>query len=358
MKRLSLAILSVLVGLGAYAGNPDRSGQAGAYELLINPYAKSSGMHSLNTAGTRGAQAMRLNVAGLAGVNGSEVTAARGLWMMGSGIGINNVSFAKQIGDSSAFGIEIMNFDFGTIDYTTYDNPEGNIGTFRPSFVNIALSYAQQFSDEIAAGITLRTINESIGNASASGVAIDAGVTYETGKYDNFRFGVALRNIGTPIKYDGDGLSLKTALGNNLYEQTVQQRANTFELPSLMHIGLAYDFMNATKAEELDKKTDYRLTGVFNFQSNSFTNDELGLGLEFSYAEILTLRSGYRWSKSVLYLNSPESSNVYSGLAVGGSILIPTNSDKEEISGLSLDYSLRMTNTYKGVHMLGVTMNF
>ena len=65
MKRLSIVWLAVLFSLSTFAGNPDRSVQAGAYELLINPYAKSSGLHSLNTASAAGVEAMRFNVAWL-----------------------------------------------------------------------------------------------------------------------------------------------------------------------------------------------------------------------------------------------------------------------------------------------------
>lgn len=356
MKRLSIVWLAVLFSLSTFAGNPDRSGQAGAYELLINPYAKSSGLHSLNTASANGVEAMRLNVAGLGDIAGAELVAVNSLWLAGSGLQINNLAYGTKIGDSSAFGIEVFSFNFGEVDYTTTNNPEGNIGTFRPSFVNIALSYARKFSREINAGLTLRAINESMGNVSASGIALDAGVTYMTGKYDHFKFGVALRNIGTPIKFDGDGLSDKTKLGTNDFDQTIQQRANVFELPSLMHIGLAYDFLNAKRGADKKKSEAWRVTAVGNFQSNSFTNDELGIGGEVSYLERFTLRGSYRWSEGVIYVNDEESSFVYSGVAGGLSILIPVEGDVN--NSFSLDIAHRMTNTYSGVTSVGVTLKF
>ena len=50
----------------AFAGNPDRQGEAGAYELLMNPWARSAGLHTLTTANIMGVEALQLNVAGLA----------------------------------------------------------------------------------------------------------------------------------------------------------------------------------------------------------------------------------------------------------------------------------------------------
>ena len=54
-----------MAAIGVHAGNPDRQGEAGAHELLINPWARSAGLHTLNTSSIMGVEAMRLNIAGL-----------------------------------------------------------------------------------------------------------------------------------------------------------------------------------------------------------------------------------------------------------------------------------------------------
>ena len=49
MKKIIYIILTLGFFLGTYqvgqAGNPDRQGEAGAYELLMNPWARSAGLH-------------------------------------------------------------------------------------------------------------------------------------------------------------------------------------------------------------------------------------------------------------------------------------------------------------------------
>ena len=87
MKRI-LAILTtatLLTGTTVYAGNPDRRGEAGAYELLMNGWARSSGFWSMNSANIKGIESERINVAGLAFTKKTEIAAAYTLWMQGSG---------------------------------------------------------------------------------------------------------------------------------------------------------------------------------------------------------------------------------------------------------------------------------
>ncbi len=61
MKNIYRYIIAIfLMGLlivpidDVLAGNKDRTGQAGAGELLINPWARSSGWGGVNTANSRG----------------------------------------------------------------------------------------------------------------------------------------------------------------------------------------------------------------------------------------------------------------------------------------------------------------
>ena len=65
-----------------------------------------------------------------------------------------------------------------------------------------------------------------------------------------------------------------------------------------MYIGLSYDIKNAKGADK-GKSEALGNTTVGNFQSNSFTNDELGLGIEVAYLERVVLRQ-YRWARPLL----------------------------------------------------------
>ena len=102
-----------------------------------------------------------------------------------------------------------MSLDFGNIEITTVDLPDGGIGTFSPKFMNIGLSYAKTFSNSIYGGFTLRMISEQISDLKAGGVAFDAGIQYVTGAKDNLKFGISLKNIGQRMSFSGDGLTFR-----------------------------------------------------------------------------------------------------------------------------------------------------
>ena len=65
-KKIYTIALAGLVSATALAGNKDRSGSAGASELLINPWARSSGWASAGMSSVKGLEATFVNVAGLA----------------------------------------------------------------------------------------------------------------------------------------------------------------------------------------------------------------------------------------------------------------------------------------------------
>jgi hypothetical protein len=342
IKKTGLMMVALAtVVASAYAGNPDRRGQAGATDLLIVPWARSGGWTGVNTSLVRGIEAERLNVAGLAFTKGTELNFSRTTWLSGSDIFINAFGLAQRINESSAIGFSVMSLDLGTIDITTTENPDGGLGTYRPAFSNIGISYAKSFSDRIYGGATLRIISQSISDVSAQGVAFDAGIQYVTGPNDALKFGISLRNVGTPMRFGGDGLSARGVMQGSNVALTLSQRSQQFELPSLMNIGISYDFYPMVDDA-------YRLTVAGNFTSNSFTNDQYGIGAEFSWRNIFAFRTGYQF-ESALFDDIFVRQNVYTGLNFGFSVDAPFNK-----SQFGLDYAYRGTNPFGGTHMIGI----
>jgi hypothetical protein len=157
-----------------------------------------------------GVEAMQINIAGLSRINKTEFVIGHTRLFEGTGIRLNSLGLAKKMGEHGAFGISLMAMDFGDIQVTTTDVPEGTGATYSPNFFNLGLSYSHTFAQKVSVGILLRGISESIADVNAFGFAIDAGVQYVTGAKDNFKFGVSLRNMGSPMKFSGEGLSFST----------------------------------------------------------------------------------------------------------------------------------------------------
>ena len=342
--KISFVILFGLMSFSLFAQDEGdaRTGEAGASELLINPWAQSSGMSGANTASIRGLESVFLNVAGLTGVEGTELTFSHASWF--ADISINAFGFAQKVGDAGVMALSVMSLDFGDIERTTYDNPDGGIGTYSPQFMNIALSYAKKFTYNMSAGMTLKMISENAAELSANGIAIDAGVHYQTGERGQAKFGITLKNIGPRMSFEGDGDDI-TLTGPNGSDMTVELRSAQFELPSLLNIGGAYDFY----IQDSSGNDMFRITCSETFVSNSFSKDQFLTGLEFSWKEMVTLRSGYGYESGILDDFDDGSTTSFKGLSAGFSVELPISDE----TNFGLDYSYRPADPLKSVHTFG-----
>lgn len=338
----------------AKAGNPERAGQAGATQLLINPYARSAGWASANTSRCRGLESQFNNVAGLAFTKKTELMFMRSAWLVGTGININTFGFSQRVGETGAIGLGIMSINAGRIERTTEEQPEGGLGTFTPRFTNIALSYAKGFSDNIYGGITVRVISEGIDNVKAQGVSIDAGVQYHTGKYDQIHLGVGLKNVGPKMQYKGDGLSVQSTVTNaygNTYLITQNSKSAAFDLPALLNIGASYDFY--LLKDTTGRLKTHRVTLAGNFTSNSFTKDNFLVGVEYGWKDMLMIRGGMVMEKGI-FQGEGNRTTAFTGPSCGATIEIPFGEKK---STFGIDYSYRFTNPFGGVHSFGARIN-
>jgi len=338
----------------AFAGNKDRSGQAGASELLINPWARSSGWASANIAGVRGLEGQFINVAGTAFTKKTELLFSHTNYLKGSDIAINTFGFSQKVGESGVLALGIMSMNFGDIDVTTTEMPEGGLGNYSISFMNIGLSYAKGFTDHIFGGMCVRAINQAIPDARAGGLALDAGIQYVAGKDDNVKFGISLKNVGPKMQFSGDGLGFRVIDANNSASYTVNQRSESFELPSQVNIGGAYDYYLG--GDTVNKTHRVTLAGAF--VSNSFTKDEFRVGLEYGFKSFLMLRAGYGYTKGIG--NDDDTKENYrtsaqKPLSAGFTIELPLS--KEKGSTFGLDYSYRATKPFDGTHSIGIRMN-
>jgi hypothetical protein len=351
MKQIYSKLIIATVAFSCFstvalnAGNEDRVGQAGATELNINPWARSSGWAGANTSHVRGLEAMYLNVAGTAFTKKTEFLFSNSTWLGGAGVNINSFGFTQAVGKdkTGTIGMSVMSMNFGDIMRTTVNAPEGGLGFFTPSFTNIGLSYAKEFSNSIYGGIVFRTISQSISDINALGFCFDAGVQYITGANENLRFGISIRNIGPKMKYSGDGLSFKGEIPESGASLTVQQRSESFELPSLLNIGVSYVF---------DITEQHQIIAAGNFMSNSFSKDNFQVGLEYEFKKMFMVRGGYNYEPASQ--NLVERSTALTGPTAGFTFEAPISKGG---TTFAIDYSYRAANPFNGVHTIGARIN-
>jgi len=353
MKKIIkyIALFSVAIGFTAstaWAGNEDRAGQAGANELLINPWARTAGWGGCNIALVRGVEAMNMNVAGMGHNKGTEITFAQTDWLKGSDIKISAFGLAQKVGESGTMGISVSSMKFGDIERTTESQPDGGLGTYNPQFLTIGFSYAKEFSNSIYGGLSVRMINESINDVKASGIVVDAGIQYITGfneAKDDLKFGISLRNVGTPMKFDGEGLSYRNDNASANINVLQQQRTERFEMPSLVAIGVSYDI----KLNE-----DHRITPAASFTSNSFIRDQIGMGAEYGFRNLFMLRAGYTIDKKDRNAIFDEAISALIGFSAGVSVQVPLGKGGKTFG---IDYGYRATETFDGTHTIGARFN-
>lgn len=352
-KKIILTAGISLLFLGAFAGNKNRVGQAGAGELLINPWTRSSGMAGANGAFATGLEATHLNVSGLAANTGTEILFSRTNWFSGSGINMNAFGVAQGLGDNGGtIALSVMTMGFGDIEVTTVDNPEGGLGTVTPRVMTFAISYARNFSNSISGGATIKSISESINNAKAGGVCLDMGVKYVTGEFDKLKFGISLKNVGPKMKFEGDGFSMTTIIEDE--EFTIEQRSESFELPSLLNIAASYDVLLGAVADSTDETAmpDHRITFAGNFTANSFGKDQVRFGAEYGFKNMFMGRIGYVYEEGIMNVETRSTFN--SGLTAGVGMDVPISSSGNKFG---IDYSYRFTQPMGGTHSIGVRLN-
>jgi hypothetical protein len=355
-KILSLSMVMLLSASMLMAGNNERSGSAGASELLVNPWARSTGMGSAGSVMAEGLESMAMNIAGLARTRKLEVNFSHRDWLRNSGVDMNTFGLASHVGESGVVGFQIMSMSFGEITNTTVNNPEGGLGSFSPSFLVGSVAYAKSFSQRIRGGINFKVVHESITNLSASTIALDAGVNYTTGIDDHIKFGIALMNIGPAMTYSGTGLNVQGTIPGTDRPLTQQQRSQSFELPSLLNIGLAYDYL-INKFEDTTGRgvrADHRITGAFTFTSNSFTPDLYRFGVEYAFREMFMGRLGYMIEGTTG--DEGLGGNALTGLSLGATVEYPMNRKKNN-GTIALDFSWQDTDNFGGITSIGVRLN-
>lgn len=335
-----------LASFSANAGNEDRVGSAGASHLLVNPWARSTGAGNAGIASVNGLEATFLNVAGLAFTDKTQIKFNYTNWMGNAGISFNSAGLAQKVSESDVIAVSVQAMSFGDIPITTVDNPEGNIGFFSPRANVFNVGYARTFSSSIYGGVNFKVISENISNLRATGIAIDAGIRYVTGEQDQIKFGIALKNVGPVMKYKGDGLANQVNYVSTGEVATLEQRAATYELPSLLSIGGSYDFI---------LNEQHKINLAVGFTANSFSSDQYALGLDYGMTAekvAFNLRGGFVYEKNIF--SAENRSNALIGPTAGFSVDALVGENK---SALGIEYAARFAGVFGIIHTIGATIS-
>jgi hypothetical protein len=286
-QAIAFGVLFGLVLLSsAYAGDVNRTGTAGAQELLIPVGARDLALGGSSVASTNGVDAIYWNPAGLAKTNGVETMFSHLSYF--ADIGVIYGAIGVNAGNFGNLGFSMKSVNFGDIPVTTEDLPEGTGQTYSPIYLTMGVSYARMLSDRISVGATFNIISESIMSTSATAMGVDIGVRYDGIGIPDLKLAVVLKNVGTNITFGGSGLYRSGNTSSDLRGQQIYSIVGaSAELPSQMEIALAYDY-------KLDETNRVSVFG--DFENNNYSTDVWKIGAEYSFQNLLSLRGGYTFA--------------------------------------------------------------
>ena len=149
-----------------------------------------------------------------------------------------------------------------------------------------------------------------------------------------------MKNIGPEMTYSGSGLLVQGDVNNqNRPPGLFLIDAAPFELPSSFEMGIGY-------RPQLDEINSLQLSGTF--QNSNFSSDEVKLGAEYGYNDMLFFRGGYQLAPSI------DSEDFLYGFTAGFGI----NYQLEGGIGFVIDYAFRDVQYLESNHVFSLGLEF
>jgi long-subunit fatty acid transport protein len=328
-------------------GQSQKVGTSSLQFLKVMPTARATAMGDAFVSLASGADAVFWNPAGLTKLDNHEISSTLTMWLFDT----KQVALAYglPLGDLGTAGFQFQYIDYGRMDETRADavdlvipangQPFFNAGltgrSFTPYSYVLGVSYAKQFTDKFSAALTAKYAMESLWSDQiitlvnsvtgekttyktyADVLLFDFGMLYNTG-FRSVQLGVSVQNFGGQVKFADVAhpapLAFRLGVSANLFgKEGLLFRDN------MNRFTLAYDL----------------------FQPNDY-EQQMHVGAEYSFSEIIALRAGYK----VDYDSE--------GLTFGAGV-------HTDISGwpMSVDYSYgKMSEYLNTVHRISLGVQF
>ena len=330
------------------AGTVRSQGTAGAAQLLIPVGTETVALSGTNVGTVAGIDALFTNVAGLARHNsGLQGTVSTTSYV--ADIDVVYAGMVVAMGETGTFGVTLKSLDFGDIPKTTALAPEGDGQTFSPSFFTATAGFARAFSDRVNVGVAGKLISETIEESTATGMALDVGVQYRFPDAP-LTFGVAMKNVGNRMRYDGINLDQDMVPGESESgsgTESFRIVAENFALPTSLDLSASYEMLD-------------NLTVSTTFTNHSYQTNTLALGAKymlgsswFGAASTMTIGDDEQPS-GVSDADWEEWSGSFWGLSLGAGVSVPVGDYVMHVS-----YAMRTANEYFDDHStMQVTFDF
>lgn len=340
-----VTVLSLTVSIGQLQAQ--KVGTSSLQFLKVMPTARATAMGDAFVSLANGADAIFWNPAGLATIQNHEITSTFTKWLFDTQQ--IALAYGLPMGDWGTVGFQFQYIDYGTMEETRAEyvelvvpavgEPFFNSGltgrSFTPYSYLVGISYARQFTDKFSAALTAKYVRESLWSEEAitivnratgesntyktyaEVVLFDFGMLYNTG-FRSVQLGFSVQNFGSQVTFADKGHAAPLAFRMGVSANLFGQEALLFQ-DERNRLTFAYDL----------------------FQPNDYAQ-QMHLGAEYSFSELLALRAGYKFDYDS------------EGLTFGGGV-------HGDVSGwlMSVDYSYgKMSEYLNNVHRISLGVQF
>ncbi len=293
--------LILLLALPLYADFA-KLGTSGAQFLKIG-IGRGGAMGEAFVAVVDDASATFWNPSGLGLVTGREIALYHNEWI--ADIRHDYLSVILPFGGFGTMGISLTALTMGSMEYTTIDDPNTSAredtGTgimFNASDFAVGFSFGRMFTDRLAAGLSIKAVQQMIWDMSAAGIAADFGIHYNTG-FKGLRIGASISNFGPELSYHGRQLEFTWDPYPDSpldYENIPSSRKSSpYSMPLLFRFGLAFNPIENESS---------RLTLALDLNHPNDNYETINFGLEYGYLNTLFLRAGYKAYLNMEYMRA------------------------------------------------------
>ncbi len=295
-----------------------RAGISTLQFLKIGVGGRATAMGDAFIAVADDASALYWNPAGLAFAKENEVMFSHNSWVADISQEFAGAFF--KFSENDVIGLSLTSLHMDKMEVTDEFNPLGNGQYFGFGDVAFTLTYSRKMTEQFSVGASIRYVEETLDMLKMRGVLIDFGTLYWTG-LGTTRFAVSITNFGNEFAPDGEV---------TLWGGRKETEWQSFSPPTMFRIGFAFEPWQSLQN---------RITTSIQLNHPNDNSENISLGAEYSYANIVALRAGYK-------INVDEQ-----GFTAGAGVNLPLG-----IGNVSVDYGFSGFSRLGSVHRFSIIL--
>jgi hypothetical protein len=348
MKRLlRTPLAAIMLAACVVQLQAQKVGTTSLQFLKVMPTARATAMGDAFVSLANGADATFWNPAGLSSVENMEFTSTFTTWLFDT----RQIAIASafSMGDWGTVGLQFQFVDYGAMDESRPDmvdlvisangdrffSPGLNGRTFTPYAYLLGASYAKAFTQKFSAGVTVKYITESLWSDPVIRI-----VNPTTNAVEDFKTYANVMLFDLGMKYNTGFRSVCLGVSVQNFGPQVTFASVSYPAPLAFRIGISADLLGSNAL--LLQSEMNRLTVAYGlFQPNDY-DQQMHVGAEYSFDNVVALRVGYKVDYDT------------EGLTYGAGL-------QTIVSGtpIFLDYSFGQMNALlNNVHRIGLGVRF